>query len=88
MTHDLSFEPGYDGSVPGRKKKKDGRGGARPGAGRKPIVHDPVRLTFDLEARDYGVLKAFAKREGVSVAEALRRAIQGHLLRLRRPSRQ
>ena len=87
MTHDVSFEPSYDESVAERKKKRDGRGGARPGAGRKPIVHDPVRLSFDLEARDFAVLKAFAEREAISVAEALRRAVQGHLRRLRRPSR-
>lgn len=86
MTLDISVQATYDDAVAGRRAKS-GLGGARPGAGRKRIVQDPVRLTFDLEARDFTALKAFADREAISIAEALRRAVRGHLRRLRRGSR-
>ncbi len=47
------------------------------------MLEDPVRLTFDLERPDFEALEAFAMNRGISVAAALRMAVQRHLKRLR-----
>jgi hypothetical protein len=57
---------------------KDGRGGARPGAGRKPLV--PGRLltkplTVRFAERDYVALERAAARAGEGVADFVRRAV-------------
>ena len=48
----------------------------RPGAGRKRIVQDPVRLSIDHERPDVEALEAIAQAKGVSVASLVRRAVQ------------
>lgn len=73
----------YDVHVATRRGKSRAWGGRRPGAGRKSILEDPVRLTFDLERRDFEALEALAMKRGISVAAALRMAVQRLPKRLR-----
>ena len=65
------------------RKKSSGWGGARPGAGRKRIVQDPVRLAIDYERADLEALGEIAERRGVSVASLLRKAVQAYVKRHR-----
>ncbi len=58
-----------------------GRGGARPGAGRKRIVKEPERIAVDLEKPDLDDLRALAERRGTSVADLIRRAVGQYLRR-------
>jgi len=62
-------------------RKKSGRGGARPGAGRKRIVQDPVRLAIDHERADVEALEEIAEHRGVSVASLIRKAVQVYVKR-------
>ncbi len=66
-------------SMTSRERPK-GRGGARPGAGRKRIVQNPQRIAVDLEEADLDTLRAVAERRGTSVADLIRRAV-GQFLR-------
>ena len=45
-------------------EKKNTRGGARPGAGRKPQEY--VRLSLDLQPADYERVKALAAEQGIA----------------------
>jgi hypothetical protein len=65
-------------------QKKTGRGGARPGAGRKPVLGDPVSFTLDLERGHADALRALAAEEGVSLASLVRTAVATYLKRRRR----
>jgi hypothetical protein len=65
-------------------QKKIGRGGARPGAGRKPVLQDPVSFTLDLERDHADALRALAAEEGVSLASLVRTAVAAYLKRRRR----
>ncbi len=67
-----------------RRKTKGTLGGWRPGAGRKPVLEDPVSITFDLERPQVDVLKTVAAERGVSVASLVRNAVGAYLRRLRR----
>ena len=58
------------------RKKASGLGGWRPGAGRKRIVQDPIRLSIDHERPDVEALEAIAEAQGVSVARLVRKAVQ------------
>ncbi len=58
---------------------KAGRGGFRPGAGRKKRLHDPVGFALDLERPDLEVLRKLAVERATSVAAIVRKAIQAHL---------
>jgi hypothetical protein len=84
MHLEISKSTHYDFGSMASRKRKSTWGGARPGAGRKPIFEAPVRVTFDLEKRDYEALAAFAERKGISVSKSLRMAVQAHLRRLGR----
>jgi hypothetical protein len=64
-----------------RKQRPSGWGGARPGAGRKPALKDARRVTFDLESSDFERLRKIAERDGVSVSQAVRRAVRADLQR-------
>ncbi len=73
----------YDEQVTARKTK--GRwGGWRPGSGRKPVLHDPVSFTGDLERADAEALEAIAGQRGVSVASLVRAAVAAYVKRQRR----
>ena len=65
----------------GRRRTKGKWGGPRPGSGRKPILEDPYRVTFDLENADFAAVKAIAEQRGVSVAEVLRAAVRAYVKR-------
>ena len=66
------------------RQRRTGRGGARPGAGRKRIVQDPERIAVDLEKPDLDALRGLAADRGTSIAELVRRAISQYLNRARR----
>lgn len=61
-----------------------GHGGARPGAGRKRLLRDPVHRLLDLERADYAALRALSRKRGVAVAVLIRQAIGQFLKRARR----
>ena len=63
------------------RKKASGLGGWRPGAGRKRIVQDPVRLSIDHERPDVEALEAMAEEQGVSVAHLVRKAVKAFVKR-------
>jgi len=69
------------------RKRKGRLGGWRPGAGRKPELHEARSVTFDLEGPDFRGLQRLAEIEDVSVAEVIRRAVHAYLFvqRRRRP---
>jgi hypothetical protein len=66
------------------RKAKSGWGGRRPGAGRKPILKDPVTVTNDIERADIEVLEAIAEERDVSVASLIRKAVTTYVKRHRR----
>ena len=60
-------------------QKPSGRGGARPGAGRKRIVQSPERIAVDLEKPDLDALRDLAEARETSVADLIRRAVSQFL---------
>ena len=66
------------------RKAKSGWGGRRPGAGRRPILKDPVTVTNDIERADFEILDAIAEEHGVSVASLVRAAVAAYVKRQRR----
>lgn len=68
------------------KKKASRRGGRRPGAGRKPLLREPARITIDMERADLDALSALAEQRAVPVAQVIRDAVRGVLRRQRGPS--
>ena len=65
-------------------RKPSGRGGVRPGAGRKRIVQNPERIAVDLEKPDLDALRELAQQRETSVADLIRRAVAQFLRRARR----
>ena len=63
------------------REKASGRGGRRPGAGRKPELEDAVSVTADLEREDLEALRAIAKRRSEPVAALIRLAVRGFIKR-------
>ncbi len=66
------------------RKRSTGRGGARPGAGRPAQFKDKVKVSFDMERKDYEDLQEIAHRWDQSVTAVIRRALQTLLKRHRR----
>ena len=60
---------------------KSGRGGARPGAGRKRVVQEPERIGIDFEQTDLEALRALARNRETSVANLVRTAVSQYLRR-------
>ena len=73
---------GDDASVAARKKSR--RGGWRPGAGRKPLLNEPVSFTGDIERADIEALEAIADEREVSLASVVREAVSAYLKRRKR----
>jgi hypothetical protein len=65
------------------RKRKGTWGGARPGAGRKPVLKDPVRITLDLEQDQLDALEAMATEAEVSVSAMVRRIVADRTRRRR-----
>ena len=65
-------------------RKPVGRGGARPGAGRKRIVQNPERIAVDLEKADLDALRELAEVRETSVAYLIRKSVTQFLRRARR----
>ena len=53
---------GYNDSAVASRKTARGWGGKRPGAGRKPVLKDPVTTTADLERDDVDYLETIASK--------------------------
>jgi hypothetical protein len=66
------------------KKKAARRGGFRKGAGRKPVLKNPVRLTNFFEEAALSKLQSEAKAKDVTVGELLRSILGAHLKRRRK----
>ncbi len=59
--------------------KGDGRGGFRPGAGRKPVLSRPKRLSLMLEEDTYDELARLADYERRPLAVYARRVLEAHV---------
>ena len=62
-------------------RKKSGWGGQREGAGRKPVLRDPVMLTVRVDGEVFDRLGELADGAGLSVSEYLRRLLGRHTSR-------
>ncbi len=80
----IEFQAVGSGGVMAARKRAMGRGGPRPGSGRRRIVKDPVRLSVDYERTDCETLEEIADERGVSVANVIRTAVRAYLKRLGR----
>ncbi len=65
-------------------RKKNGRGGYREGAGRKPTLRDPVRLTVSIDGEDFDTLVGLAEAEDVVLSDYVRRLLKRHSASKRR----
>ena len=81
---DLPNQEALDDNGGVATRKKSGRGGWRPGAGRKPILHEAVSFTGDIERADIEALEAIADERGVSLASVVREALSAYLKRRKR----
>ena len=61
------------------KRTASGRGGPRPGAGRKPFLKRRRRVGVDLEGPDFDQVQKLAKKRGVSVSQVVRDAVRAYL---------
>ncbi len=66
------------------ERKPSGRGGWRPGAGRKPSLRDPVSFTGEIERADMESLETIAEQRNVSIASLVRAAVAAYVKRWRR----
>ena len=82
MMLDESQKPDHASDM--AKRKPSGLGGWRPGAGRKPTLHDPVSFTGEIERVDMDVLQVIAERREVSIASLVRAAVTAYVKRQRR----
>ena len=62
-----------------KRRKKSGWGGRREGAGRKPRLNKPVRVTLFIEGDDAQALETFAGAEDVVFSEYIRRVLHRHV---------
>ncbi len=58
-----------------KRKKASGRGGWRPGAGRKPLFAASTDLTIRFEQAHFEALEALAQERRSSVAAVVREAV-------------
>ena len=64
-------------------RKKSGWGGQREGAGRKPVLRDPVMLTLRVDGEVFDQLGELADEAGVSRSDYVRRILTRHTSRRR-----
>ena len=64
-----------------RRRKKDGRGGAREGAGRKPFLAEAKTFSVTLERADYEAVQRLADRRGGSLSSVVRDAVRAYVKR-------
>ena len=60
-------------------KSRNGRGGYRKGAGRKPTLHDPITLTVRIDGDDFDALEGLAEAEDVVLSDYVRRLLKRHI---------
>jgi hypothetical protein len=63
------------------KRKKATRGGARPGAGRKPILQNRVGLTVQFDGDVYERLAELSEKREKSIGSLVREAVAAYLTR-------
>lgn len=80
----LSFQKNYGTLAHVAGRKKTGRGGARPGAGRPALMRDPVVFSVTVERNDYDALSTEAESRGVTLATVVREALRAYARRRRR----
>ena len=66
------------------QKKRGGWGGPRKGAGRPPVLKDPVDRWVRLEREDAETAEQLARERGISFSELVRRALGNYLRRTKR----
>lgn len=59
-------------------------GGRRPGAGRKPVLQEPVRFSIELEGPQLAALQQLSEEQGTTVSALIRRAVDALLGRRKR----
>ncbi len=69
------------------KKTKGTYGGWRPGAGRKPILDEPVKLSLTLEQTTLDGLVGLAARDDLPVAVYVRNTLAKYVARRQRTRR-
>jgi hypothetical protein len=80
MIVDVSF-PEWQHGVMAARKAKSRRGGARPGAGRKPLFPESADLTIRFQRGTLEALAAVAERRKVSTASLVREAVEHYIAR-------
>ena len=66
------------------RKRRQGHGGRRPGAGRPRLFYKKTRLAVDMEKSDYEALKQLAKKRGDSIPALVRSVLTAFLKRQKR----
>lgn len=67
-----------------KRKKRGKRGGARPGAGRKPYFDESANLTVRFPKEDVDAVVEIATGRGVSAGEIVRDAVHRYVARRRK----
>jgi hypothetical protein len=85
---DLAFDIGVSFHDPGYTSvvaaKKNTHGGARTGAGRKPILKDPKSIKVKFDGEVYDRLAEAATERETSIGALVREAVKAALPKLRR----
>ena len=68
------------------RQKKSRRGGAREGAGRKPVLAERYQVSLYLERTTVNKLRKLADKSGVTLAEYVRGVLERHTAPRRRRS--
>ncbi len=62
-----------------KSRKRNGRGGYRERAGRKPTLRDPITLTVRIDGDDFDMLVALADADGIGFSDYIRRLLKRHI---------
>ena len=66
------------------RQKKPRRGGAREGAGRKPILAERCQVSLHLELATANKLRTLAEKSGITFSEYVRATLERHTSTRRR----